>query len=314
MGFLRLLLLLPAFTLWLAPAGAGEGPSVVASIRPVHSLVAGVMEGVGEPYLLVRGGGSPHAYAMRPSDARALDQAQIVFWIGEAMETFLARPIEVLAGDADAGPFARAQGVRLLARRAESAWDERGHDGHGPDGHDEGPEDPGRSDMHLWLDPENAIVMVEDIAARLAAADPDRAQTYMANAARIIRQLSALDRELAETLTPLQDKPYIVFHDAYQYLEARYGLMSVGSMTDNAEQGPGAGRLSRIRERLGISGALCVFAEPQFEPDLVDALASGTGAQAAVLDPLGAGLPAGADLYADLMRAMAASLVACLLR
>ena len=314
MGFLRLLLLLPAFTLWLAPAGAGEGPSVVASIRPVHSLVAGVMEGVGEPYLLVRGGGSPHAYAMRPSDARALDQAQIVFWIGEAMETFLARPIEVLAGDADAGPFARAQGVRLLARRAESAWDERGHDGHGPDGHDEGPEDPGRSDMHLWLDPGNAIAMVEDIAARLAAADPDRAQTYMANAARIIRQLSALDRELAETLTPLQDKPYIVFHDAYQYLEARYGLTSVGSMTDNAEQGPGAGRLSRIRERLGISGALCVFAEPQFEPDLVDTLASGTGAQAAVLDPLGAGLPVGADLYADLMRAMAASLVACLLR
>jgi len=314
MGFLRLLLLLPAFTLWLVPAGAGEGPSVVASIRPVHSLVAGVMEGVGEPYLLVRGGGSPHAYAMRPSDARALDQAQIVFWIGEAMETFLARPIEVLAGDADAGPFARAQGVRLLARRAESAWDERGHDGHGPDGHDEGPEDPGRSDMHLWLDPENAKAMVADIAARLTAVDPDRAQTYMANAARIIRQLSALDRELAETLTPLQDKPYIVFHDAYQYLEARYGLTSVGSMTDNAEQGPGAGRLSRIRERLGISGALCVFAEPQFEPDLVDTLASGTGAQAAVLDPLGADLPVGADLYADLMRAMAASLVACLLR
>ena len=212
MGFLRLLLLLPAFTLWLAPAGAGEGPSVVASIRPVHSLVAGVMEGVGEPYLLVRGGGSPHAYAMRPSDARALDQAQVVFWIGEAMETFLARPIEVLAGDADAVPFARAQGVRLLARRAESAWDGhgpdgRGPDGHGPVGHDGEPEDPGRSDMHLWLDPENAIAMVEDIAARLTAADPDRAQTYMANAARIARQLSALDRELAETLTPLQDKP-----------------------------------------------------------------------------------------------------------
>jgi zinc transport system substrate-binding protein len=168
--------------------------------------------------------------------------------------------------------------------------------------------------MHLWLDPENAKAMVADIAARLTAADPDRAQTYMANAARIARQLSALDRELAETLTPLQDKPYIVFHDAYQYIEARYGLTSVGSMTDNAEQGPGAGRLSRIRERLGISGALCVFAEPQFEPDLVDTLASGTGAQAAVLDPLGAGLPAGADLYAELMRAMAASLVACLLR
>jgi zinc transport system substrate-binding protein len=312
MGFLRLLLLLPAFTLWLAPAGAGEGPSVVASIRPVHSLVAGVMDGVGEPYLLVRGGGSPHAYAMRPSDARALDQAQIVFWIGEAMETFLARPIEVLAGDADAAPFARAQGIRLLARRAESAWDGHGPDGH--DGHDAGPEDPGRSDMHLWLDPENAIAMVEDIAARLVVADPDRAQIYTANAARIARQLSALDRELAETLTPLQDKPYIVFHDAYQYLEARYGLTSVGSMTDNAEQGPGAGRLSRIRERLGISGALCVFAEPQFEPGLVDTLASGTGAQAAVLDPLGAGLPAGAELYADLMRAMAASLVACLLR
>jgi zinc transport system substrate-binding protein len=246
---------------------------------------------------------------MRPSDARALDQAQVVFWIGEAMETFLARPVEVLAGDADAAPFERAQGIRLLARRAEGAWD-----GHDHDGHDAGPEDPGRSDMHLWLDSDNAIAMVEDIAARLAVADPDRAQTYEANATRIIRQLSDLDRELAETLTPLQDKPYIVFHDAYQYLEARYGLTSVGSMTDNAEQGPGAGRLSRIRERLGISGALCVFAEPQFEPGLVDTLASGTGAQAAVLDPLGAGLPVGAGLYADLMRAMAASLEACLLR
>lgn len=295
---------LAAAVLGLAPtARAAEAPRVVASIKPVHALAAGVMAGVGEPHLLVRGGASPHSVALKPSDARALAGAELVFWIGAGLESFLERPLRALAGKARVVGLAAAEGVELLPLRAGGAW-------HGDDGH---AAEAVAADMHLWLDPRNAIAMVEVMAAQLAAVDPQRADLYRANAAALKDRLAALDRELAALLRPVAGKPYVVFHDSYRYLEARYGLAPIGSITVSPERAPGAARLSGIRHRIRASGAACVFVEPQFSPRLVGSVVAGTGARTATLDPMGAALADGPELYFELLRANAAALRGCLL-
>jgi zinc transport system substrate-binding protein len=261
------------------------------------------MAGVGEPHLLVRGGASPHSAALKPSDARALAGAELVFWIGAGLESFLERPLRALAGEARVVGLAAAEGIELLPLRAGGAWG----------GHDDHAAEAAAADMHLWLDPRNAIAMVEVMAAQLAAVDPQRADLYRANAAALKDRLAALDRELAALLRPVAGKPYVVFHDSYRYLEARYGLAPVGSITVSPERAPGAARLSGIRHRIRASGAACVFVEPQFSPRLVGSVVAGTGARTATLDPMGAALADGPELYFELLRANAAALRGCLL-
>lgn len=304
----------------LTPAGAlaAEVPTVVASIKPVHSLVAGVMGSAGEPHLLVRGGGSPHNATLRPSDARALASAKLVFLVDQAFERFLERPLKALAAGARVVQLSATEGLRLLPLRAGGPWQEHGREqseapAHeapqaGHDGHE-----AGEIDLHLWLDPANAVALVEPIAEALRTADPERAALYEANASALKQRLRALDRELGTQLTLVAGKPYIVFHDAYHYLEARYGLTPVGSLAVSPDRAPGAARLSAVRAKIRQSGALCAFVEPQFEPRLVRTVVAGTGAQTGVLDPLGAEIPDGPELYFELMRANAAALRACLL-
>jgi zinc transport system substrate-binding protein len=167
-------------------------------------------------------------------------------------------------------------------------------------------------DLHIWLDPHNAGAMVDAIAMALSAVDPAHAATYQANASKIHNQLAALDLDLRERLAPVQDRPFVVFHDAYHYFEDRYGLNAVGSLTVDPQRRPSAKRLREIRARLAELDAACVFAEPQFEPALVDTVIEGTGAKKGVLDPLGAALEAGPQQYFQLMTGLADSLVACL--
>jgi zinc transport system substrate-binding protein len=270
---------------------------VVASIKPVHALVAGVMAGAGEPTLLVTGGRSPHAYALRPSEARALERADVVFWVGDALETFLEKPLRALSGDARIVALGEAQGVVLLA--AGETGGERAH-GHGG------------VDMHIWLDPINAKAMVSAIAAALGDADPGRAAVYAANAERLRARLDRLDAELAADLAPVAGRRYVVFHDAYRYFEKRYRLSPAGAITVNPARQPGARTVRAIRSRIIDLGAVCVFGEPQFEPALVATVIEGTPARPAVLDPLGADLEPGVDAYFTLMRNLAKSLVGCL--
>ena len=168
------------------------------------------------------------------------------------------------------------------------------------------------NDAHVWLDVSNAQAMVAAIARELSEHDSANAARYQANAASLTERLTALDAELKTTLAPVKDRPFVVFHDAYHYLEDRYGLNAVGAITVSPEQRPSAQRLSEIRSRITALDAACVFSEPQFEPTLVTTVVEGTGAGKGVLDPLGAGLPDGPDLYFQLMRDMAASLVSCL--
>jgi zinc transport system substrate-binding protein len=329
-----------------------EEIAVVASIKPVHSLVAGVMKGVGTPALLVKGASSPHDYSMRPSDARMLDDAEVVFWVGEGMETFLDKPLAALSSDATIVALSEAPGIELLATREGGIWEaheheegdveahpeyedeadadhaeleedaDEAHAEHEEDAgeeehaeHEEGDEhghEQGQVDMHLWLDPHNAEVMAGAIVAALSEADPDNAATYQSNGRDLRAQLGELDESLNAKLQPIGDRHFVVFHDAYHYFENRYGLNAVGSISVDPKRRPGAQRLGEIQHRLEELDAACVFAEPQFEPALVDTVIEGSSAKKGVLDPLGAALPDGPDQYFLLMNSLADSLVDCL--
>jgi zinc transport system substrate-binding protein len=284
-------------------------PSVVTSIKPVHSLVAAVMAGIGEPTLIVKGSASPHTYALKPSDAGALEAADIVFWTGHGMELFLGEALETLATRAKVVELAESPGIELLPVReggafeAHSDGDEAEHEGH--EGHGEG-------DMHFWLDPENAKLMVTQIAATLAEADPKNATAYQVNAEAELVKLDELEAELAAMLAPVADKPFIVFHDAYQYFEARFGLSLAGTVTVTPDVLPGAARIDELKAKVAELGATCVFAEPNFEPTIISAITEGSPAKAGVLDPEGGALAEGVDLYPELLRGLAKSLVDCL--
>lgn len=290
------------------PALAAPPPDVVVTVKPLHSLVSGVMRGVEEPHLLVRGAANPHAFAMRPSDARALAGAELVVWAGSPVETFMDKPLTTLAKGAQVLTLVKEPSVRLLPVRKGGAWDAHDHDHM----HEERPDAELGSDGHVWLDPRNAKAITDLVAARLSTLDPARAATYQANAALQKQALDALDAEMDTALTPLKSHPFIVFHDAYHYLEDRYGLNAAGAITVSPDQPPGAARLSALRARINQAGAVCIFAEPQFEPALVRTLAQGTKARTGVLDPEGANIPDGPELYAQLMRFNLRSLVDCL--
>ncbi|GAB4394092.1 MAG: hypothetical protein Tsb0032_16070 [Kiloniellaceae bacterium] len=344
-------------------SAAAEDVTVVTSIKPVHSLVAGVMQGAGSPHLIVQGGSSPHSYSLKPSDAAALQRAKVVVWVGEGLETFLESSIATLAEDAVVVELAEVPGLTRLAYREGGPWaehehdhddehaheehdheehehaehdreehahEEHDHEEHAHEGHDheeahhdeehhaeEHHEDEqghahGEIDMHLWLDPDNAKAMVTAVAAALTQADPAQAELYRSNAAATSGRLDQLAAEIEEDLAPVKDKPFVVFHDAFQYFDARFGLNIVGSVTVDPERKPGAKRLKEIQEKITDLGARCVFAEPQFEPRLLNVVIEGTQAKTGLLDPLGADLADGPDLYFELMRGNAAALKDCL--
>ena len=297
---------------------------VVASIKPVHSLVSAVMEGVGEPYLIVRGTASPHTFSLRPSDAEVLQNARIVFLIDELIETPLANSVDTLARDARVVMLSKAEGLVHRSLREGGAFEAHDHDaGEGHGNHEHGShsgesasahEDKEHAavDLHLWLDPVNAGAMVRTIVGTLSEVDSANAKTYTANAEALLDRLDDLTAEIAEDVAPVRDRPFIVFHDAYRHFEDRFGLTAVGSVVVSAEQTPGVRRIMELRDKIHQLGATCVFAEVQFEPRLVDTIIEGTQAQAGILDPLGATAESGPGAYFDLIRNMAASFKSCL--
>ncbi|MCB8838985.1 zinc ABC transporter substrate-binding protein [Aurantimonas sp. VKM B-3413] len=293
---------LAALALLATTANAAEAaPKVVVSIKPIHSLVASVMQGVGEPMLIVDGAGSPHDYSLKPSQAAALQAADLVFWMGPELETFLAGPIKTIAASASAEKLDTAPGLVKLKPRSGGLFEAD------DDGDSDVPVDP-----HLWLDPENAKAMASDIATALAKADPENSEHYADNLARLNERLDALVDTTKRELQPIADKPFIVFHDAYQYFDKRFGLNTIGAITISPETAPGAARVAEIRDKIATAGAVCVFSEPEFEPKIVQVVTEGTDAGTGVLDPLGAELAAGPDLYFELISDMSKSLTACL--
>ena len=281
---------------------------VVASIKPIHSLVAAVMQGVGEPTLIVKGAASPHTYTMKPSDAAALAQANVVFWTGHDMEKFMEKPLASLSGKATAVALLETPAIATLKPREGGTFEPHEHEGEAHADHDHEEE----TDPHFWLDPENARAAVKVIAATLSAADPAHATVYSENAARTDANLATLEANIAAELAPFKNKPFIVFHDAYQYFEKRFGLSATGSVTVSPEVQPGAARIAEIEKKIRTLGAVCIFSEPQFEPKLMDTIAAGTKTFRGELDPEGASLTEGPDLYPQLLQALADNLKGCL--
>ena len=305
--------------------GALAEVKVVATIKPIHALVAGVMAGVGEPKLLIDGAGSPHTFALKPSDARALNQSDVVFRVSKLLEPFMIKVLTTLPKSVRVITLEDAPGLTLHKMRSGATFEQHTHD-HGPKGrqvkkadahdhHDHGK--PGKAaaeanDGHIWLDPANAKVIAQYIASVLATEAPEHAARFKENADAVVRSLDQLDAELGQTLKPIAGRPYIVFHDAYHYLEHRYGLTPAGAVTVSPEIAPSAKRLSELRKKISTLKAVCVFAEPQFEPKLVRTITEGTSARTGTLDYLGASLKPGPDLYFSVLRSLAGHLKACL--
>ena len=299
-----LLAIAAAFTLSVASAFAA--PNVVVSIKPVHSLVAAIMQGVGEPDVLVGGNASPHTYQLKPSQAASLQQADVIFWTGQDLEAFLEKPLENLAGKATVVELDKAEGLTLLKPREGGAFEP--HDDEQATSHDHGAE----VDMHFWLDTKNAKAMARAITQVLAAADPANANRYRDNLAQLDGRLDELALSLHAKLEPVKSRPFIVFHDAYQYFEREFGLTIAGSVTVNPDMSPGAERLAAIQTKIKDSRAACIFAEPQFEPRLVTMLADGTSARIGALDPEAGSIPEGPELYFTMMTALGDNIANCL--
>lgn len=309
--------LLSAFLLSTQPAAIAAEMTVVVTSKPIHALVASVMGATGQAKVLVDGNASPHTYALKPSDARAVNQARVFFRVSEGLEPFTVKLLKSLPKSVTVVSLDETPGLTLLDRRRGGPFEAHAH-GKGPGAgrhghdHDHDHDEADGKDPHVWLDPDNARLMVDRIAATLAAANPADAATYAANAATTKARIAAVAEEIARDLAPLKDRPFIVFHDATQYFERRFGLAAAGTITVSPEVQPSARRLKAIRDKIGKLSAACVFAEPQFKSKLVDTVVEGTSARTGTLDPEGGLLAAGPDLYPALLRGLAQSLKACL--
>ena len=312
-----------------SPAAAETDIQVVTSIKPVHSLASAVMDGVGEPHLLMRGAGSPHEFRLRPSDAAMLEEAAVIFLIDARMEATLVRPIGTLARDARVVELTQAKGLVRRPLRAGGAFeddhnhqhDETGHHEHENDhDHDHGEahsdheddHDSGAFDLHVWLDPVNAWAMARMMAETLSEADPANAAVYQENVQKLLHRLDDLTEEIDDQVAPVRGRPFIAFHDAYRYFEDRFGLTAVGSAVVSEERSPGVRRIRELRAKVSQLGVTCVFSEPHFDQRLVATIIEGTAIRSGTVDGLGVDVENGPELYFTMLGNLAASFSDCL--
>ena len=316
---------------------------VVASIKPIHSLASYLMDGVAKPDLIVDGYASPHGFALKPSHAKMLQNADIVFWVGEDLENFLEKPLDSIAKKAEKIELLEIKGLNKLKFRERNIFDDHddhGHDDHGHkkkddhddhakkeddhDDHDHKKKDDhddhddhdgheghhhGEHDPHIWLDPINAKVILNEMVEHLIENDAKNASTYKSNLEKALKDIDKLTIEVMTDLN--QSTSSIVFHDAYQYFEKRFNVNVLGAFTVNTDVLPGAEQLEEIREVIEHDKVACIFSEPQFNPDIINAVAKDMDIKTGVLDPLGATLTPGKDLYFDLIRNMSKSFKGC---
>ena len=320
---------------FFSPANAET--KVVASIKPIHSLASYLMDGISKPGLIVDGYASPHGFAMKPSHAKMLQEADLIFWVGEDLESFLEKPLKSIAKKAEKIELMEIKGLNKLKFRERNIFDghddhghddehkedghddhakkeddhghddehkEDGHDDHGHEGHAHGEYDP-----HIWLDPSNAKVILKEMAEHLIEKDQTNASVYKSNLKKALKDLDKLTKDVKSELN--KDFKSIVFHDAYQYFEKRFDVNVLGAFTVNTDVLPGAEQLSEIREIIEHDKVSCVFSEPQFNPDIINAVAKDMNISTGVLDPLGATLNPGKDLYFDLIKNMSKSFKGC---
>ena len=320
---------------------------VVASIKPIHSLASYLMDGIAKPDLIVDGYASPHGFAMKPSHAKMLQNADLIFWVGEDLESFLEKPLNSIAKRAEKIELMDIKGLNVLEFRERNIFDDHDdhdHDGHAKkkkddhddheghskkkkddhddhDGHAKKKKDEhddhddheghahGEYDPHIWLDPINAKVILKEMTEHLIENDSKNASTYKSNLDKALKDIDKLTMDVMTELN--QSVASIVFHDAYQYFEERFNVNILGAFTVNTDVMPGAEQLAEIREIIEHDKVSCVFSEPQFNPDIIKAVAKDTNIKTGVIDPLGATLDPGKDLYFDLINNMSSSFKGC---
>jgi len=318
------------FTLLATNSIAKAEVKVVASIKPIHSLVSYVMDGVGKPDVIVDGYNSPHNFSLKPSHAKMIEKANLIIWVGEDLETFLEKPLKNISKDAVNVEIMDLKGIKKLKFREKNIFEshddhglghkehkehghdehkehggkEKKHDDHGHEGHAHGDHDP-----HVWLDPMNAKIIVKEIENQLVNLDPDNSSKYKANSKKAQSELDNLTKNIKKDLK--KDLRFVVFHDAYQYFENRFGIKVLGSLTVNPDVLPGAEQLSEIREVIEHEKVNCLFSEPQFNPAIIKSIAKDTKVKTSVLDPLGATLDKGKGMYTKLLSNMYSSFKGC---
>ena len=292
---------------------------VVTSIKPIHSLASYIMDGVGSPDVIVDGYSSPHSFQLKPSHAKMLENADIIFWIGEGLENFLEKPLDTISKKAKKIEFLEVKGIKKLKFRDKNIFDEHDHDEHKHeedehkheedehDGHDD--HGHGEYDPHIWLDPENAKLMVKVITKELSELDSKNASIYEKNSKKALSDLDKLIKKVKKDTN--KDLRFVAFHDAYHYYEDRFGINLLGALTVNPDVLPGAEQLAEIREVIEHEKVNCIFSEPQFNPDIIKSIAKDTGIKTGVLDPLGANLDKGKNLYFDLIKNISISFKGC---
>ena len=300
-----------------------DSPRVAVDIAPVHSLVAKVMKGLGKPDLIILAGASPHEYQLRPSEAKSIQDAKLVFWIGEDLTPWLEKGLSSLAKDASVTALLEVDGIELLEFREGAlfeAHDHSDHDDHDKhakkeDDHDDHDDHEGHEhgdhDPHAWLSPQIAKVWLNVIAAKLSEIDPKNAGTYFANANSARQDLDTLSKEINKILDPIRDKKFVVFHDAYQYFEKDFNISASGAISLGDASDPSPARLAEVRKRVVDEAVECVLAEPQHNQGIVKAVIEGTDSNTAVIDPLGVKLEVGPSLYENLIRNLATNLAKC---
>jgi len=303
----------------LATPMHAEVPKVVTDGPVAQSLVAQVMGDLGTPAVLLEQGANAHSYQLRPSQAAELQAADLVVWIGPQMSPWLDRSLDSLQGGGKRIALLAVPGTRLqdFGGAPHEAGHDETHEDHDADHDEEASDAHGHVhtglDPHAWLNPENAALWLSALAADLGAADPENAATYAANAEAAKAGVMALDAELKAELAPVQSRPFVVFHAAYDYFAAHYGLAVAGAVAMGDAAEPGAAHLAELRETLNAQHVVCAFPEANHDPKQIDMLLEGTGVRrGAALDPEGSSLSYGPGLYAELMRGLAGSIVGCL--
>ena len=332
---LPLILTILSLVSFITPVNAEV--KVVTSIKPLHSLASYLMDGVAKPDLIVDGYASPHGFSMKPSHAKMLQNADLIFWVGEDLENFLEKPLNSIAKKAEKIELMDIKGLNVLSFRERNIFDEHDdhddHEGHTKkkkDDHDDHDDHEGHTkkkkddhddhddheghghgeyDPHIWLDPINAKVILKEMTEHLIENDSKNTSTYKSNLDKALKDIDKLTMNVMTELN--QSVSSIVFHDAYQYFEKRFNVNILGAFTVNTDVMPGAEQLAQIREIIEHDKVSCVFSEPQFNPDIIKAVAKDMNIKTGVIDPLGATLDPGKDLYFDLITNMSASFKGC---
>jgi zinc transport system substrate-binding protein len=304
-----LLKILLSFSFLISYSSLNAEVKVVTTIKPIHSLVAGVMDGLGSPSLIVDGSNSPHNFSLKPSHAKMIEDAEIIFWVGEDLETFMIKSLESIANNATKVSFMDLDNITKLKFKEENILEVEGYDDDHDDHDDHYKHADGEFDAHIWLDPKNAIEIVNEIAKTLSLKDPNNKNVYYSNAEKLNHSLNELIKKI--NLSINKDARFIVFHDAYQYFEKRFDVSSAGALILNEEALPSAKKVSEIHKIIKKQNINCIISEPQFNPNIIKSIAQDSSILTGSFDPLGSSFDTNKNLYFEMILSLSNSLKDC---